>query len=66
VRNPIWPLTGRSPNRTPRGIAQLPEQTLRNPDHASGDNSYKQRATSCGHACRWLFLAEPSSYKRRV
>ena len=39
MRNRILPLTERSRNQTPRGIGQLPEQTLRNPSHIGDDEA---------------------------
>jgi hypothetical protein len=39
VDNRILPLPERARNRTPRGIGQLPEQTLRNTNHIGDDKS---------------------------
>jgi hypothetical protein len=38
VDNPILPLQGRALNQTPRGIVQLPEQTLQNIKRIGDDN----------------------------
>jgi hypothetical protein len=37
VDNRILPLPERARNQSPRGIGQLPEQTLRNTNHIGGD-----------------------------
>jgi hypothetical protein len=39
VDNRILPLPERARNQTPRGIGQLPEQTLRNTNHIGDDKS---------------------------
>jgi hypothetical protein len=47
VGNRILPLPERSRNQTPRGIGQLPEQTLRNTNHIADDKSSDYSCAAC-------------------
>ena len=64
VDNGILPLPERARNQTPRGIGQLPEQTLRNTNHIgddkSSDYSRAARRTNFNHAPPTFGLVSPT------